>query len=118
MLARRREHPRDAGVEPADANSWTVSRMARANAQRMLAPEREHDGTGERAGVGLRGVFLPGPERAAYPPFTAFSTASAWPGTFTLRQILAILPFSSMRKVERSTPIYLRPYMLFSTHTP
>jgi len=110
MLARRREHPRDAGVEPADANSWTVSRMARANAQRMLAPERE--------GVGLRGVFLPGPERAAYPPFTAFSTASAWPGTFTLRQILAILPFSSMRKVERSTPIYLRPYMLFSTHTP
>src|SRR5690606_33903848 len=49
---------------------------------------------------------------------TAFSTAWTWPGTFTLRQTSAILPSLSMRKVERSTPIYLRPYMLFSTQTP
>ena len=33
-------------------------------------------------------------------------------------QILAILPSRSIRKVVRSTPIYLRPYMLFSAQTP
>ena len=49
---------------------------------------------------------------------TAFSTASAWPGTFTLRQIFAILPRGSTRNVDRSTPMYFRPYMDFSTQTP
>ena len=48
----------------------------------------------------------------------AASTASAWPGTLTFRQIFAIRPSAPTRKVERSTPMYLRPYMLFSTHTP
>src|SRR6476620_7077922 len=47
-----------------------------------------------------------------------FSSSSAWPGTFTLRQMPRITPFSSMRKVERSMPIYFLPYMLFSTQVP
>jgi len=48
----------------------------------------------------------------------ASSTASTWPGTFTLRHALTMVPSLSIRNVDRSTPIYLRPYMLFSTHTP
>src|SRR5450755_1360486 len=48
----------------------------------------------------------------------AASTSSAWPGTLTLRQLLAMRPLPSIRKVERSTPMYLRPYIDFSTHTP
>jgi len=48
----------------------------------------------------------------------ACSTSCAWPGTFTLRHIRAILPSRSTRKVVRSTPQYLRPYMDFSFHTP
>jgi len=42
----------------------------------------------------------------------------AGPGTFTFRQILAMRPSGPMSTVVRSTPIYLRPYMLFSTQTP
>jgi hydrogenase-4 component B len=48
----------------------------------------------------------------------AFSTSSAWPSTFTLRQMLRMTPLPSMRKVERSMPIYFLPYMLFSTQVP
>ena len=48
----------------------------------------------------------------------AFSTSSAWPGTFTFRQMPRITPLSSIRKVERSTPMYFFPYMLFSTQVP
>ena len=50
--------------------------------------------------------------------FTAANTSSTCPGTLTLRQIFAILPLLSMRNVERSIPMYLRPYMLFSTQEP
>ena len=38
--------------------------------------------------------------------------------TDTLRQMRATFPVLSIRKVERSTPIYFRPYMDFSTQTP
>src|SRR5207249_1578679 len=50
--------------------------------------------------------------------WAAASTSAAWPGTLTLRQLLAMRPALSIRKVERSTPMYLRPYIDFSTHTP
>ncbi len=50
--------------------------------------------------------------------FAAASTSSTWPGTLTLRQMLRMTPFGSIRKVERSMPMYLRPYMLFSTQVP
>ena len=36
----------------------------------------------------------------------------------TLYQASAILPFSSMRNAERSMPMYERPYIDFSFHTP
>src|SRR5688572_25111690 len=49
--------------------------------------------------------------------FTSFSTSSTWPGTFTLRQMPRITPLPSIRNVARSMPMYLRPYMLFSTQT-
>lgn len=62
-----------------------------------------------------------GPQSAklnCYRDCAAFSTSAAWPGTRTLRQIRASLPPLSIRKVERSMPMYLRPYMFFSTHEP
>src|SRR6516225_3392002 len=48
----------------------------------------------------------------------ALRTSATWPGTRTLRHAPRTTPFRSMRKVERSIPIYLRPYMLFSTQVP
>ncbi len=48
----------------------------------------------------------------------AARTSSTWPSTFTFRKTWVIFPFPSMMKVERSTPMYLRPYMLFSFQTP
>ena len=48
----------------------------------------------------------------------AARTSSAWPGTFTLFQTCATLPSAPISRVVRSTPMYLRPYMLFSTQTP
>lgn len=41
--------------------------------------------------------------------FAAAITAAAWPSTFTLRQIFTIVPWASIRKVARSTPIEVRP---------
>src|SRR6188768_2911490 len=37
-------------------------------------------------------------------------TASACPVAFTLRQTFWMIPFSSIRNVARSMPMYLRPY--------
>ncbi len=50
--------------------------------------------------------------------FTASSTARAWPATFTFGHISRTTPLPSIRSVVRSTPMYFRPYMLFSFHTP
>ena len=50
--------------------------------------------------------------------FTASSTFAAWPGTLTFRQISLILPLASISSVVRSIPMYLRPYIDFSTQTP
>ena len=49
---------------------------------------------------------------------TARRTSSAWPGTLTFNQLLAMRPVLPIRKVERSTPMYFFPYMDFSTQTP
>src|SRR5262245_35814890 len=48
----------------------------------------------------------------------AFSTSPTWPGTLTLCHTPRMMPVPSIRKVARSMPMYLRPYMLFSTQTP
>src|SRR6516165_1807367 len=48
----------------------------------------------------------------------AFSTSATWPGTLTLCHTPRTIPAPSIRNVARSMPMYLRPYMLFSTHTP
>src|SRR5690606_19861815 len=49
--------------------------------------------------------------------FTASITASAWPGTRTLRHSPAIRCSGSIRNLLRSMPITLRPYMFFSRIT-
>src|SRR3984957_14295540 len=54
------------------------------------------------------------PRSPRHSAFTAASTASAWPFTFTLRHSARSTPCGSMRNVLRSTPIYFLPYMLFS----
>ena len=54
------------------------------------------------------------PRRPRHSAFTAASTASAWPLTFTLRHSARSTPCESMRNVLRSTPMYFLPYMLFS----
>src|SRR5690606_6955109 len=53
-----------------------------------------------------------------YRALAASSTSSAWPSTFTFGQTRAMRPSGPIRKVARRTPIYLRPYMDFSAHTP
>ncbi len=57
-------------------------------------------------------------DRRGHSAFAASSTASAWPGTFTLRQTCATLPSAPIRKVDRSIPMYFLPYMDFSTQVP
>ena len=72
----------------------------------------------ESADLGLLPLTIVGRTPPYFSASAASSTSSAWPGTFTFRQTLRITPLPSMRKVERSMPIYFLPYMLFSTHTP
>src|SRR3569623_272984 len=50
--------------------------------------------------------------------FTAASTCSTCPGTLTLRHTLASFPDASNSQVERSIPIYSRPYSTLGTHAP
>jgi hypothetical protein len=72
----------------------------------------------ERPFFDSAGFAEPPESGATYSVFAAARTSSACPGTLTLRQTFAIRPARSMRKVERSTPKYFLPYMLFSVHTP
>src|SRR5690606_38648670 len=58
-----------------------------------------------------------GHHRSFATAFRVSNTASAWPGTRTLRQAAAIRPSGSIRNVLRSMPITLRPYMFFSLIT-
>jgi hypothetical protein len=102
-----------------------VGRRAVADLGDGAALPRGRGGTAERNLLGRRGGGEDGarglrqgigPRRQS--AFTAVSTASTWPGTLTLCQTPRTTPFSSMRKVARSIPMYFRPYMLFSTQTP
>jgi len=49
---------------------------------------------------------------------TCANTSSAWPSTFTLRQILMIRPSVPIRKVVRRMPWKVLPYIDFSPQTP
>ncbi len=51
-------------------------------------------------------------------PLAAARTSSTWPFTLTFRQTPRITPSLSIRKVARSMPIEVLPYIDFSTHTP
>ncbi len=90
----------------------------RQNARSMIRGETP----GERDLVGRLGRAqhrAGGIDEARYhSALSAAITSATWPGTFTLRHSLRTTPLSSMRKVERSMPMYFLPYMLFSTHTP
>ncbi len=51
-------------------------------------------------------------------PYNDSNTASTCPVTETFGNTVAIFPCGSTTNVVRSMPMYLRPYMLFSFHTP
>src|SRR5260370_3012648 len=57
-------------------------------------------------------------QRLVQSDVAAASTSPTWPSILTLGQRPRITPFSSISTVVRSMPMYLRPYMLFSTQTP
>jgi CRP-like cAMP-binding protein len=82
--------------------------------QRMVKMLRATRGEAHELGNALAMLRAP----RYFSPSAAFSTSPAWPSTFTLPQMLRTTPFSSMRKVERSMPMYFFPNMLFSTHAP
>ena len=93
----------------------TVGRRAHQQAGSQLADCYEF--VGIRQPVNFAGrlqVF----NYSHYDTRRALNTSSTCPGTLTFRQILTIFPLPSIKKVERSIPMYLRPYMLFSTHEP
>ena len=95
--------------------------MEAALAQRVYGGER--GGRGHRlGGRALSPLAEKGdaqPDEASHcNAFAASSTSRAWPGTFTLGQTLATVPSRSRRTVVRSVPMYVLPYMLFSTQTP
>ena len=105
---------------------WTVGRRAAADLDEGAAPPGGCRGSGEshlrrrlgRGKHGAGGVRQRAARRAGQSALAAASSASTWPGTLTLRHTPRTTPFSSMRKVARSIPMYFRPYMLFSTQTP
>ncbi len=53
-----------------------------------------------------------------YQIYSPSSTLAACPSGFTFSKIFSIFPSASIKNVDRSTPIYFFPYMLFSFHTP
>ena len=62
-------------------------------------------------------IFSEG-DRADHNACAAASTSSAWPSTFTLRQIRVIRPFRSIRTVVRRIPRKVLPYIDFSPQAP
>ena len=104
----RRRHRRDPVRDPAADHDRGVALSLRG-AWRRSNPHRVHARSGATAATGRRRHFS---------PCAAARTSAAWPVTLTLRQALAILPALSIRNVLRSIPIYLRPYIDFSTQVP
>src|SRR6516164_1323151 len=96
-----------------------------ANCHRAFAPRRRERSArrclGRRLGGGEDRRRLGGQSLAEcrrQRACAAFSTSATCPGTLTLCQTPRTTPFPTIKKVARSMPMYLRPYMLFSTHTP
>src|SRR5579864_1408765 len=108
MLGPRRAHRRG---RPADRHVAGVPACRQRPAQRDLA--RRIGGIQDR-----RRALGEGLDHKIQSAFTACSTSATWPGTLTLCHTLRTMPSLSIRKVARSIPMYLRPYMLFSTQTP
>src|SRR5467141_792120 len=104
--ARRRHRPAQRHRTPAPS-------FGEGSARRRLGG-RVGGGADRSRVAGESSVVRRGGQRAR----AAFSTSPTWPGTLTLCQTPRMMPVPSIRKVARSMPIYLRPYMLFSTQTP
>lgn len=103
-----------AQIEPAFTSLQPLARFPFevTKTRAWQAVEMGGKGAGGSHGAQLAQVF---PEASSC---AAASTSAAWPLTFTLRHSRAMRPSASMRNVERSMPIYVRPYMDFSTQTP
>ncbi len=115
-LARRPTQNRSAALCRGGRRPYLARRLAVSaeSAHRRCLPRFRR----QRGDLGI----LQGPPAAVngacYNALAACSTAATWPGTFTLRQMPRTTLLPSIRKVARSMPMYLRPYMLFSTQVP
>ncbi len=80
--------------------------------------DRQRSGAAGMGGFFKRIHIGQGGSRLALRPqhyaFSAASTSSTWPGTFTFRNKALTRPVASITTVLRSIPQYFRPYMLFS----
>src|SRR3546814_4967677 len=102
---------------PAAALHGDGGRLGRVGTTDARQPQLRHPGDGH-VRVRLRSRCASPPAVSAVQVFAASSTASTWPGTLTLRHMPRTTPASSIRKVDRSIPMYLRPYIDFSTQEP
>ena len=93
------------------------ARQSAASARAAAALARGSAVSRTPMAAGMKAAVVTGCVTRQSASMAAF-TASAWPSTFTLRQIFRTVPVPSIRKVLRSMPIDLRPYMFFSTQTP
>ena len=59
-----------------------------------------------------------GVSRALQRADSAAATAAAWPSDLTASNTVRSTPVPSIRNVVRITPMYFRPYNVFSCHTP
>ena len=111
-----------AGAAPAGTAAWQCRSRRAGSARTRRGSGSPPPLPRERGSRGLRPhrrPMSPGGEASAVrgraPPS---STSATCPGTLTLRHAPRTTPCWSSRKVQRSMPMYLRPYMLFSTQTP
>lgn len=105
------------GVRHRRLNGFRAANPRQAPGRAQLRGQESAGGTARTEGRGRAGR-RPRRLSAQASACAAFSTSSAWPATFTLGQVWATVPSRPMSRVARSMPMYLRPYMLFSTHTP
>lgn len=73
---------------------------------------------GAQTHSGLRGTFNGTLDSARRQPDSAPSTSSSCSAGLTLRRTSAIRPSGPITNVVRSAPMYVRPYIDFSTQTP
>src|SRR5690606_13952520 len=103
---------------PWDRASARSCRARRCAADHVHQQVRAHAWYRELGLLASRELMVRSVDGGHHSSRAAASTSSACPGTLTLRHSRLSTPLSSSRNMLRSTPLYLRPYRLFSFHTP